>query len=360
MTPQHKEALQIAAAIQKQIAQRHQESLSIQLPEYAWSETRKLVRQITLAQKRGWLAAARSVSADLRCQLESCRYRLADLLNHMRGQDSGQPTPTQGEIFREVLALRAEFDEIEWEPKTGEIRVTVGPIVLEDIHLGRFHICLDWKDTGSSSPYRVVALDPNPAASNDEVTHPHVQGECLCEGEGRAAIRSALAQGRLLDFFLVVSQTLSTYARGSAYVELDRWHGQSCSDCGGTVYEEERYYCHRCDAVLCGSCEISCQGCGDGFCSDCISVCHECRNNYCSSCLESCPDCHQPTCSDCLHKGICRSCHDKRQQKRDDGDRPDDSADEPVPGRPDAEAWFQSVLEGQPGTAPAVESGAAV
>jgi hypothetical protein len=303
--------------------------------------------------------AAGHLIGDLLCQLETCRCRLADLVSSLREQDRHKRLPTEGEIFHEILALQAEFDDVALEPGSGEIRVTVGPIVLEDIHLGCFQICLGGEN-GGFPPYRVVALEPNPAASNDDVTHPHVQDERLCEGEGRAAIRSALAQGRLLDFFLIVSRTLSTYARGSAYVELDRWYGESCSDCGGTVSEDERSYCYRCDQVLCADCEATCQGCSYGFCAACISTCHECHGDYCSSCLEPCSQCHQDTCTDCLHQGICRSCHDEREQERNDEDGSDDGAEALSGGRPDAETWFKAVLEGEPGSAVAVRSGAPV
>ena len=166
------------------------------------------------------------------------------------------------DIYRDILALDDEFEEVEIDLDEHELSVTTDRIVLEDIDLGPFEIRLDWQRLGASSAYRVVALDPNPAARSDDVTHPHVQDEQLCEGEGRAAIRAALAEGRLYDFFLLVSQLLHTYGRGSAYVELDDWDGVPCDDCGGSVDEDDRYYCQRCGATLCGSCSVTCQGCG--------------------------------------------------------------------------------------------------
>ena len=39
-------------------------------------------------------------------------------------------------------------------------------------------------------------LDANPADANHSVTHPHVQDEAVCEGEGRQPVRRALEQGR--------------------------------------------------------------------------------------------------------------------------------------------------------------------
>ena len=164
-----------------------------------------------------------------------------------------------------------------------ELSVTTDRIVLEGVFLGPFEIRLDWQRSASSSPYRVVALDPNPAAKSDDITHPHVQDEQLCEGDGRTAIRAALAECRLYDFFLLVSQLLHTYGRGSAYVELGDWDGVPCEDCGDSVDEDDRYYCDRCDATLCGECSVSCHGCGDAFCSGCLGPCAACGCEYCSS-----------------------------------------------------------------------------
>jgi len=77
------------------------------------------------------------------------------------------------------------------------------PIVLEGIDLGRFEIALD---AGSGphhewATYEATALDANPAVSDSEVTHPHVQAGQLCEGEvarpegqGLPVVFSAAAQ----------------------------------------------------------------------------------------------------------------------------------------------------------------------
>jgi hypothetical protein len=354
-----KETSRAAAAIQEHIAERHQDRRGMVLPDGIWDDMQRLRRQIEKAIQRGWHAAARRMTDDFLYTADSCHYRLLELVATLREQAKSPVLPSQAEILQEILALQKEFDEVELEPTTGTISVTVGPITLEGIHLGRFTISLDWEGPSSSSPYRVVALDPNPAASNDSVPHPHVQDERLCEGEGRAAICSAIAQGRLLDFFTIVSQTLFTYARGSAYVELDRWDGESCHDCGRTVYEDERYYCHRCDEIVCGDCSVTCQGCDYSYCSGCVSACHECHDDYCSSCLGSCSACHQATCSNCLQGGLCGSCHEKRQQERNNDDS-DDRADERPAGRPDAEARLQSVFEGECRSVPAAQSGAAV
>ena len=123
------------------------------------------------------------------------------------------------------MALKGEFTNLDIDIKAHEVAVTTDKITLEDVLLGEFEIRLKWDCIGRvQKPYRVIARDPHPAAKNEDVTHPHVQDEHLCEGEGQTAIAAAIAEGRLYDFFLLVSQVLHTYGRGSAYVALDRWH----------------------------------------------------------------------------------------------------------------------------------------
>ena len=119
-------------------------------------------------------------------------------------------------IYLDLRALESEFEEVEIDLKTHELVVTTDAIELDGVLLGEFQIRLTWTDIGDSSPpYRVVALDPHPSARRDDVTHPHVQDEQLCEGEGRTAIAAALADSRFHDFFLLVNRLLHTYGRGT-------------------------------------------------------------------------------------------------------------------------------------------------
>ena len=360
MDQTHKDALRAAGVIREQIAQRRQDAGSLQLPKRPWAEMQRLVQLIERSQERQWHGAARRLTAEFLHQVDFCHCRLLELLAALRQQAASPTVPAQAEIYREIVALQNEFDEVEVEPKTGEIRVIVGPIVLEEFHLGRFEIHLDWESSGSASPYRVVALAPYPAGSNSSVTHPHVQDERLCEGDGRLAIRAALAEGRICDFFLLVSQILATYARGSAYVELDDWEGESCEDCGGTMHRDDRYYCCHCDRTLCDDCSVSCQDCDQGYCSGCISTCAACGENYCSSCLGHCSVCRRAICTNCLENGLCGRCHEQREKQRTDAAGAAVGAGQRPAGRPDAEAWLQSVFEGECRSESAARADAAV
>jgi hypothetical protein len=123
----------------------------------------------------------------------------------------------------------------------------------------------------------------NPAATNDSVTHPHVDGEALCEGEGRQPIRRALEQGRLLDFFVIIANLLRTYNSDSPYVSLSDWHGVECFDCGTTVCDDERWTCEKCDTTVCGECYSNCPECDGIFCDACVTRCEGCDENHCSA-----------------------------------------------------------------------------
>ncbi len=210
----------------------------VSLPAEDWGEIVKLAGQIEKAAMRGWLSAAEKLHAALARSLEYCCNRMDGLCQGL--QKPPPNLPSLAEIYGEILALYAEFEEVEIDFKGHVLAVTTEPIVLDWLRLGAFKIRLDWNELGKTSPYRVVALDPNPAAGNDGVTHPHVQNGRLCEGEGRMAVQNALQKGRFSDFFLIVARLLQTYARGSAYVEIDDWEGVSCDDCGGNVYTDDR------------------------------------------------------------------------------------------------------------------------
>jgi hypothetical protein len=164
------------------------------------------------------------------------------------------------------------------------------------------------KQFSEDQEYTVVALDPNPASSDASITHPHVNGESLCSGDGRKAIQSALEAGRLYDFFTIVNQLLHTYSEGRAYVELSNWYGVPCHDCNCTVDEDDRYHCHRCEETLCSDCASHCSHCDETCCSNCSSSCPRCDAWVCIGCLLTCRQCRREVCPDCINHNLCTQC----------------------------------------------------
>ena len=205
-------------------------------------------------------------------------------------------------LLDELQQLDDEFSGLALDVKHKQLSVTTEPIELEDVYLGPFTIRLSWerlaRDT-SSHCFEIVALRPNPAATKESVTHPHVNDGVLCAGDATIPIQFALEQGRLADAFCLVRSVLTTYNPSSPYVALSEWGGEECYDCGPGAHADDLSYCESC--------------CHD-YCEDCILSCSVCNQSRCGECLQSCPFCADSVCSGCLRrsersgKACCRAC----------------------------------------------------
>lgn len=315
MFQSNRRLLKAAARIQTAYSAVQPTRNGFDLPHHTWQEVQTLQRAWTAACDRNWQIAASR-------QREALTRELEHLVNQLRSRLSTvsserlQSKPHLRLLYEELVAAESEFDGLEFE--AGEISVTTDSIALEDIELGRFQIRLHLKRLGTDSPYSIKALDPHPAASCEETTHPHVSGERLCAGEGRGAINAALAEGRLFDFFTIVNRILHTYSRGAGYVELDDWYGVRCHDCDSTVNEEDACTCTRCEERVCGDCLVGCGECGEGFCSGCIERCYRCEEYSCIGCLTACDDCRRYVCGACHTDDVCETCLEQREEEPDE------------------------------------------
>ena len=300
-----KELWQVATIFHDRLQRGHRADAD-RLPTQQWLELQDLHRQQARARHRGWHGAARRLTPDLNFAVEALQRRLAELADEP--PRTGSPPASATEIYQDLVALSADFSDVHADFEQSEFCVTTGPIELAEVWLGPFEMRLNWERCDQPPAYRVVALEANPACQNDHVTHPHVSDETVCEGEGRVAIGQALRSGRLGDFFLLVSQLLHTYAPGRAYVELSDWFGMPCSDCGNSVGEDDRSYCHRCDELLCEMCVNCCAGCDEACCSGCASRCASCDERFCSTCLGPCAACQADVCENCSLNDHCPKC----------------------------------------------------
>jgi hypothetical protein len=289
------------------------------LPLRDWESVKQATHSVAKAQKRGWLAAARSKSRELVVRLEELRRSIDDAIWQLQAPATPHTVSTPGEIYRDLAALQDEPFELAIDLESEELCVTTEPVVLEGIGLGRFQVRLSWQRLHDDQPYRIIALEPAPAACNSSVTHPHVNDEILCEGDGRASVRRALAEGRLFDFFTMIDRLLHTYAPGRAHVELDHWEGIRCHDCGSFVDDDEYSSCDRCDERICFECSRCCPHCDRNFCSGCTDACGQCDETVCGGCLQSCSGCQSLLCPDCLtNNELCTQCHEQQTQSDDD------------------------------------------
>ena len=190
MNKRDKQLARLAIAIHEQLQPEGPPTARIRLPGSTWREIERLQRRISRARSRGWHLAARRLQNDLRHTCRKLRDELAAIEDRFQSFQRKSGTSSVGDVHADLTALRDEFVDTAFDRRRGTLSVTTEPIELDGIDLGPFEICLEWGGLGETDEnrYRVIALDASPAASNESVTHPHVQDEQVCEGEGRQAI----------------------------------------------------------------------------------------------------------------------------------------------------------------------------
>lgn len=301
MLPSQKRLLRLATAIHRfvQRSEEPQNGKSCDLPTVAWQQCVLLNRKLDRAQRLGWLLAAHRLRRDLQHRLHRLSVELRDRQARVSPSDDPTRSPTLRDIYGDLTALEAEFEGQTFDRKEHTLAVSTEPIELNDVYLGAFEISLNLDELATSADdcFRVVALDPHPAVRDDSVTHPHVQGETLCAGDARHAIRRSLQDGRLLDFYLLVASVLRTYNPGSPYVSLAEWEGVRCEDCDSTVDEGHAYSCEGCQVQVCHQCRYECAACEDASCGECSASCESCDAKLCTTCLKSCSHCGEHFCS---------------------------------------------------------------
>ncbi len=281
------------------------------LPFQAWWRCDRLLRLRQRAQCSGWESATLRMERELKTGVAQLIQQLTSLHGEVSSDSSQRQICSVRELYAELLALEEEFGGLKIDLRAQTISVSTEPIELEGVYLGPFEICLKYGNLKreGASPYRVIATDPNPAFVNDSVTHPHVQSDVVCEGDGRLAIRGSLEQGRLLDFFTMVTSLLRTYNPGSPYVELSDWHSVECTECDDVIAANAQTRCDNCEITLCTECAQDCSDCACPFCHECLSHCDTCHGSCCSSCLQQCVQCHADCCQRCLFENErCSDC----------------------------------------------------
>jgi hypothetical protein len=322
MSRQHNTLLRAASRIHRSYLNHSAVGDEVAMPVDEWQECQRLTRQLNHARRQQWQHAERLVQNRLARSLPQLTGKVESLLQTLF-RPRPVAVPSLRQIHEELLALDAEFAGVKIDLRKTTVTVNTEPITLEGVYLGAFGIELDWQQLGQTGPYVIRSLDPHPAASNSDADHPHVDNFQLCEGEGQAAIRGALAEGRLVDFFMVVRQILSTYNSSSAYVSLDAWFSSSCEECSGSVDEDEGFSCSGCESYICGSCAADCCTCETCVCSSCSSRCHGCQQWHCHDCLNKCAACGQNFCKECQPHEECCEC---REDEMADESSPDTDA----------------------------------
>lgn len=319
MNKNRKILLRTAERIREHLVSSRAASPMHPLPEDSWNRCTRLARQFQLARTRGWYAAAAIVRDRYQSSFNRLVENLRELQNQFNYDEYRSACPSLRQIYEDLVAIDQEFESLRIDSEEGLLAVTTDRIVLEEIELGPFEIRLYWNRIGQKRWYDTVALKPNPASGDEDVTHPHVRGEALCEGDGRAAIERALCEGRLYDFFSIVNRILHTYSAGSPYVALNQWCGVSCADCGSMSDAEEATRCSNCSDNLCLDCRTYCERCECDFCQSCIGSCRVCDAALCRDCQISCAGCDKRCCSGCVSDlEICEECQNDQDPEFED------------------------------------------
>jgi len=296
----------------------------------AWEHCKRWHSRLRKASAKGWKHAANESARRLTASLEELHALTARLIKQSHGRSYAAVPISVADVYHDIQSLRREFVAVTLDLKERTLAVETDEITLDGVYLGAFKIKLLWGHKQGAARYRVLAISPNPSAANSEVTHPHVQRETLCEGDGMTSIKRALEDGRLFDFFCIVDRILKTYNSGSAYVELSDWRGIDCHDCGQSTDSDETHSCDDCDSVLCGSCARHCGQCRTTHCSDCIRSCNDCGNDYCDGCLDSCSHCGSDFCSHCLTHKVCHDCFNEEEAYEAEESQPLASGEHPL------------------------------
>lgn len=278
------------------------------------------LRLLSMSIEKGWLNAAGRVKDRIARDIDELYYKMQGF-RELLGKNTARKCKLS-DIYDELVQTQSDIGEVQIDCDSNTISVVTDPVNLNDIPLGPFEIALEINELAELyefTPYRIIALEPNPAGANDEVTHPHVSEERLCEGDGSAAIRQALGDGRLCDFFTLIISILNTYNPGSPFVSLDEWEGVCCYDCGYTVSGDDRYYCEYCDRDYCSSCSTYCRICDRTVCLGCAYECLWCNKPVCVECTSKCKDCEEKFCNDCLNEEeLCENCIEKRKENENE------------------------------------------
>lgn len=282
---------------------------------------RKTLLKIRICYQRGWEQSKLALHYEAIRRKRVLDRKLAAWDEHLQVPVQRPVTPEL--IHDELLQLREEFDDVTLDLAENMISAVTDPITLDGIKLGRFALQLHIPDIIQldSDVLWCIALEPNPAASNEHVTHPHVKSRRLCAGEAKNPMKAALRDGRLCDLFMLARSVLLTHEPESSHIKLSQWSGLSCYSCDDELEDDESYTCAECQHSCCSgcisgcgscctdycyNCEVSCDICETGGCPSCVNKCEKCAKTCCRKCISRCDVCDKSQCDDCLT--TCESC----------------------------------------------------
>lgn len=276
---------------------------------------------LSVARSRGWHAAAAEKEQDLQAEVIGIELISFHLFRRPRQLPASPQAPMLRTIVDELRQLREEFEDVQIDLKEGLIGVSTDHIVLEGIDLGPFSIELHVSrlaDRLDGGCFNCVALEPNPAASNEATTHPHVQDGHLCAGEAALPIQAALKDGRIADAFVLIRSVLQSYNSDSPYIALENWSGTRCEDCDYLADSERMYFCNGCERDVCEECHSYCEICNEGCCRSCLETDTVSGNRCCAACRRICSLCERTVDEESFDEAteLCPGCLEQHQSNK--------------------------------------------
>ncbi|MFA5866333.1 MAG: hypothetical protein WC975_16800 [Phycisphaerae bacterium] len=207
-----KELFRIADRIRDELVKLHQHrykellqrmsNVSIQLADIAQTS-----KQLAQSVNHHWSAAAERCRDRMNRDLYFVSHAVGDL--HQFSQTPKFTLPDVRTIYEELLQVQDEFEEFSFDFTENLLSVDTQPVELDGLYLGSFQIQLEvknlWRHYNQAS-YYVFARDPHTASSNNEVTHPHVSSDRLCEGDGNPFDRLSETQPVIRDWHYVPAE----------------------------------------------------------------------------------------------------------------------------------------------------------
>jgi len=278
-------------------------------------------------------------------------YERIDAFRIRRGECIGIKS-----LVNELIAIDRGFGEIKYNRDDHYISIITSPVTLKDVAFGRFEIRYYIKGS-CFNEYRCIALEPHYSKNKPELSHPHVSRGRLCEGEAALPIENAANDGRLYDFFALISQVLHSYTPGDAYQKIDYWDHIRCPDCGRLATEMIK--CPECDTEKCTNCITECDLCCEQICRRCTKYCMFCQGSVCPGCNVRCTKCGVFLCLNCSANGLCPTCEKtrleeiKKEELRKEAEENERLREEELSANEDAErrideatlaAWTESTI----------------
>jgi hypothetical protein len=186
MKSYERSALRAAMLIHEQQTSRQPAHSVVGLPEYYWEMVGRLRRQIALATRRGLHRAARHLGDELSHAFRRLKAELESVSPAFESFAVPMFLPTAADMFRDILALREEFDEVEIDVENHELRVTTDVIVLDDKDCLEDGLCPSCLEAESQNEDNHDDNDPDEraegGAEEEEAAH-----EACHEGNDAAA-----------------------------------------------------------------------------------------------------------------------------------------------------------------------------